>query len=60
MEQPMMAKLRAITLAGVAALLLTCAVGCESGFVIRAFRDSSANFLTNVFTTAVNESIASN
>jgi len=54
-----MAKLRAITLAGVAILLFAAAVGCETRFVNRAFRDSAANFLTNVFETAVTEAVAS-
>lgn len=42
-------------LVGLAAL----AAGCESGFVQDAARDSLAAFLSDVFTTAVNETIAS-
>ena len=42
-------------LVGFAAL----AAGCEGGFVQDAARDSLAAFLSDIFTTAVNDTIAS-
>jgi len=39
--------------------LAALAAGCETGFVEDAARDSLAAFLSDVFTTAVNDTIAS-
>ena len=48
---------RSITLAGLAALILAVALGCERGFITRAARSSAASFITSVVDTAVTESI---
>ncbi len=49
--------LRKLTLAGFA-LLLLAAAACEEGFVRKAARDSTADFVNDVLSTIVDETIA--
>ena len=44
-------------IAAIAALVILFASGCESGFVTTAARTSLASFVTDVFATAINETI---
>ena len=49
---------RMFTLAGLALVtMVVLAAGCKTGFIADAARDSAASFLTDVFSTAVDESI---
>lgn len=47
------------TIAGILVGLAALSAGCETGFIQDAARDSLAAFLSDVFTTAVNDTIAS-
>ncbi len=46
---------RTIAVAGLAGLLFLTVTGCSTGFISEAARSSAANFLSSVFSTAVNE-----